>query len=238
MPIYNIQDSKFTAETISILQDFSTELGSNTIVGAPTILISLLTGIDPTPYSILYGTIQIHNGTVVEQRIREGVPGCIYSIVYSLLSSDGEVYTKETFLAILPLAGNAEPVFKVVYLTTPPYPIDVIESITDTALGINGNSVTPQLDKLSDFATIISGFLRNPLVPYTFWPAEAVSDSASITSGSIVVILIQYQNGLPEGVSDLAVIMSGILTRVLIQYQNWTPEGVSDTATIRSGSLV
>lgn len=123
--------SKYVSETISIVVDFADVLPSGTtITGEPTINVGLDTGIDPTPASILYLGISVHNGTSVEQRFRLGVPGVIYEITWQVVSTVGKIFEKTTFLAILPNEGTAQPSFQYLFLTSNLYPLQEQDSLT------------------------------------------------------------------------------------------------------------
>lgn len=137
--------SKYVPETISILVDFSDVLpAGQTIQGTPLISIALETGNDPTPASILYLGVSVHNGTVVEQRFRLGVPGVIYELVWQVVSNSGEVFAKTTYLAIVPNAGNASPDHQYIFLTSFLYPLQDQEYFAVSFQANNGSWIVGQ----------------------------------------------------------------------------------------------
>lgn len=116
-----ITRTKYVSETISIVVDFS-DLFSGEISAdpLPSISITSYEGKDENPENLLYEGIEVH-GKKLEQRFRLGIPGCTYEITFKAYS-DGKVYEKTTYLAILPEVGSAEARFIPQHLTTWPYP--------------------------------------------------------------------------------------------------------------------
>ena len=110
--LHVVEGSKYEAETVSIILSFAEDLpAGDSILGTPTITVSLLTGTDTNPSNMLYGVVSIHNGTDVEQRFRLGIPGNIYYILYQVVTTNGLRFEKDCYLAIIPVEGNAVPLW-------------------------------------------------------------------------------------------------------------------------------
>lgn len=213
MPLYTIEDSKFVSETISIVQDFSDMfVGVEVIVGTPTITITLLTGIDLTPNNLLYGGISTTNSTV-EQRFRLGVPGCIYSIVYTVVTSFPHTYEKETFLAVLPMAGNATPQFTAILETSCFYPYEMVESLKGTQLLLGG---------------------RLALVVYNYY--DQLKGTQLLLSGVLVLVITIY-NILPDYLQGKQILLGGFLTTIGITY-SYDYDSLKGQQILINGSLV
>ena len=117
-----IYNAKRVAETISIQVNFADHLPTGqSISGQPSISVSVYTGQDSNPTNILYQSPQVF-GAVVDQRFRLGVPGVIYEIVYSVLTTGGGTLNKSLYLAILPEIANATPSLLPFWETTDLYP--------------------------------------------------------------------------------------------------------------------
>jgi hypothetical protein len=189
VPIYNIEDSKFVVETISIVEDFSEELlGGDLITGTPTITVTLLTGIDPSPSLILYGGVSILGGKVVEQRFRQGIPGCIYTIVYTAQTVQGFEYLRERVLAVLPLEGNATPKSTSLYESSCFYPYELVESLKGSQI-------------------LQSGTLR--LATYSYF--DGMQSSQLLTGGTYVNVVVSYNYGL-DSLKGSQILTGGLLT--------------------------
>ena len=214
MPTYTLQDSKFVSETVSIVQDFSDLLVSEeVIVGTPTITITLLTGIDSNPNNLLYMGITTTTNTV-EQRFRLGVPGCIYSIVYTVVTSFPHTYEKETFLAVLPLEGSANPQFTALLETSCFYPYEVSDQLQGSQL-------------------LLSGRLAQTF--YTYF--EGLKGSQLLSSGVLTLVVIYYNEG-PDGLQGSQILIGGTLTYQSFIPYNYDHEDLKSIQILISGTLV
>lgn len=173
--MYNVvTSSKYKNETISIVLDFSDLLKSGETVASCSFSISLLSGIDFSPDSILYQTCII-TGTRVDQKLRLGIPGCIYEIVWQVSGSSGSLVEKITPLAILPQDGLATPQFTFIYLTSSLYPYNEEDYVLVTSYPKHGTALGAYIEQTVIMARPSLGTLYGGQVSYTY-PAEAYAD--------------------------------------------------------------
>ena len=81
--------------------DFGPFLESGETIGSAVVSVSLYTGADPTPEEILFLSPEV-TGSVVEQRIRAGVPGVIYEVTIKVTTSDARELTATALQAVIP----------------------------------------------------------------------------------------------------------------------------------------
>lgn len=232
--------SKYVSETISILVDFSDILpAGQTIQGVPTVSIALETGDDPAPAGILYLGIFVHKGTTVEQRFRLGVPGTVYEITWQIVSTSSEIFEKTTYLAILPTNFDVIPVFKVLYLTSQPYPYFCNEVFT-AGFQIQNGILVPAIVRTSTLENLSSNFQINngllvPVVLYYTAPPENLTASFAVNDGTLVDIVIRYY-APPENVSSNFSIGNGTLPKIVIRYSSGA-ETMQTSFSINNGTL-
>ena len=123
------------------------------------------------------------------------------------------------------------------YLTSQIYPLDVIETLTASAL--------PQFlpfyqeeEALNTQITFNSGALTSTLQTYTNGLPEAIQGQISFDSGSLVSGLLTYTNGLPEAIQGQISIDSGALVVALQSYNNYPPEQLKTDLAFNSGTLI
>lgn len=210
-----VSESKYRAETISIIVSFSDLLPSGTtIIGAPVITVTLDTGLDPNPSNILYQGVTITNGNTIEQRFRLGVIGCIYQINFSVTNNAGQTFDKDSYLAILPDDNNAVPAWLPLWETTQLYPYQ-------------------QLESANSFVYWNSGTLRQQV--YDFGP-EGDKSFILWVGGTLVTFGISYNNP-HEDIKGFTQWISGTLTPVGIIYNNPHEDLKAGVAWI-SGTLI
>lgn len=195
--------SKFVNETISIVLDFSDQLGSGETITSCTIVVSLFTGTDTDPSNILY-QVPLITGNIVDQKFRLGIPGCIYEIVFLTVGSLGTHAEKVTNLAILPQNSIAIPSFTVIYETSTLYPYEFSESLSNGILW-----------KSAAFSNVLYHI-----------PEEAIIGNVQWSSGGFIGGLVTY-NIPPEYLSNNILWLSAQFGGVLVEYRS-TPEGVTN----------
>ena len=80
---------KYVSETPIVSPDFSPLLApTDSVSSVNSVTVTVLSGTDPSPSSLLKGTAQI-SGNVVNQQIQGGVAGTQYLIAISILSALG-----------------------------------------------------------------------------------------------------------------------------------------------------
>ena len=123
-------------ETISILVSFTDLLPlGDSISGLPSVTITVASGVDPSPASLLYMAAIVRSGQTVEQRFRLGVPGVIYRVSFTVATIQGNRLSKECYLAILPDEGEAIPQWLPLWESTQLYPVEVpLESLQGSSI--------------------------------------------------------------------------------------------------------
>lgn len=236
-----ITRSKYVAETISIFADFSSVFPSGiTITGLPVVTITMDWGTDPTPSDILYEGVSISNGLVVEQRVRLGIPGCIYRITTSTTASDGNTYEIRTSLAILPNDGNATPTWLPLWESSQLYPYeDGPDSIQGFSLLQSGRFVQsayfiPHEDIQGGFLPI-SGQLRIAGIFYDV-PAESLQGASILFSGSLIPSNVVPYTIPYEGIKGSTVLISGTFVGHGLPYASG-PDSIQGYSILISGTL-
>ena len=93
-----ILPAKRQAAVVTAPFDFTALLTSGTTISSATLTASVYSGVDPT-MAIFSGTPTI-SGSVVLQKITGGVPGTVYSILCTAVTSDGQTPELQGFLAV------------------------------------------------------------------------------------------------------------------------------------------
>lgn len=136
----SIHNPKRVVEVVPAIFDFSEDLLSGETISTATCTVSVFTGVDPSPSSLLYQTVTV-TGNVCEQKIQQGVSGVIYSVLMEVTTSLSRVIEQVMRIAILPDADPAVPTYLPLYLTTPPYPL----SDTESYVGFSISSISGRL---------------------------------------------------------------------------------------------
>jgi choline dehydrogenase-like flavoprotein len=85
-------------EAVTYGVDFTNLLGSATI-SATTRYLTVYQGTDATSASVLSGA-SASSGAVVTQRLAYGVDGCVYRVVFQVLTSAGDTLLEATYLPV------------------------------------------------------------------------------------------------------------------------------------------
>lgn len=215
-----VNRSKYVSETISIIADFSDVLAPfETIQGVPTVTVSLETGEDPTPANILYLGVLVHNGKIVEQRFKLGVPGTIYEITFQIVSNLFHTFEKTVYLAILPSLQATPPENIFIYLTSTLYPIVAedgyrgIDPIAARGLFMPKETEDYQCPN----PQVISGMLINEVIRYIQPPDNYSGVTPQTISGTLVNEVIRYTQPSDNYKAAVAT-LSGTLVLVIIRY--------------------
>ena len=107
------------------------------------------------------------------------------------------------------------------YLTTPPYPVELTESLASAAEEPAGG-FTPSAEDTAELSSVgvpISGVLRAILVEADA-PHEELQSTGIPISGVLRDVLIRLDIGREE-LSSVGVPISGILRDPLVRYENW-----------------
>lgn len=216
--------SKYVPETVSLIVSFADLLlPGDTISGVPTISVSVSSGIDPSPSQLLCQGPSVTRGNTVEQRIRLGVAGVIYEILFSIRTVGGDVWEKSTLLAVLTGEGTPIPTYLPLTLTTQLYPLDIVESYRGSIALTSGTLIrvvipyTALPDSYKSAIAFGAGTLTGPIqLPYTAQP-DAYKSSAAFISGTLVSIQKQYTASVDQYKASIAFI-SGALTVIVVPY--------------------
>lgn len=127
-----------------------------------------------------------------------------------------------------------------VYLTSKPYPVQVIEE------GSAGSGAV--VKESPDFVTfealdagsgaVVSGEHRTNLTLLEIEPEELDAGSGAVVSGEFRAVLIDYDDGLPESLeSGSGAVLSGEFKEALIIYSDWPVESLdSGSGAVTGGS--
>ena len=228
--------SKLVAERITAKFDFTDVIPLGEVITEQVVTVGVHSGIDGSPEGLLLQPTSVL-GLIASQRLHRGLPGVIYRIFCVVTSSSGSVYEKEGLLAVLAAPAVVPPIFAT-FLTSRPYPIEVIEALSHGATVLRGFMFETIVESFLHSSTLIAGELRPILFPYPDWPPESFNHSSTVLSGTMVTLLIRYTDWPAESFTHSAVLQSGTLVVLLISYPNWPPESFNHSATILSGTLV
>lgn len=213
--------AKYLAETITLSADFTKILPPGiTISGLPTVSVSVETGTDSNPGNLLSGLATVSSGTVAQQKVRQGLPGVVYDLVFSVTGTDGNSYELQTLLAIFPNEGNAVPTWLPILESTQLYPAQLSDSYTTSQISLTSGDLHEILitysfeDDYRSLLSFLSGDLHETVITYSF--EDDYKSSISITAGALTVVLITYT--YEEDYKTGFTIISGSLQVVVISY--------------------
>jgi len=91
---------KSQSEVIPLSVNFSDKLQFGETITGSTVTAFVFSGIDSSPSNIFLGA-STHLGSSISQDITGGVPGVLYSLVFTASASSGHIYTKIGRLAVV-----------------------------------------------------------------------------------------------------------------------------------------
>lgn len=237
MSLYT-SDSKTVVETKSFFGDFSDVLKAGETITSQSVTITVFSGDDLNPSNLLYQGITVHTKSI-EQRIRLGTPGNIYSIKFDIGTSLGNTYDKTTRLAILPEDGNAVPQFTNLFETSTLYPYILSDSFLANAPIISNGKLFGVVQAEDGITTsiIINTSVLTYQQYYYIYPLDAFTASISIGNGVLTYqTYISYGDG-PESIkTGIAVLNGTIVAATLITY-NIPSDNIIATITVQNGTL-
>lgn len=237
--ILYVSETKRQAETISYFGDFRDELAVGETLTSYTVTITCISGIDTNPSAMLYGGIDLHNNsTVIEQRIKQGVIGAIYDILFTVGTSLSNTYQKVTRLVILPNNITANQSHTTWWLTSWNYPYNAGDSMQGFSAFSGGNNLWLQpyfFDGAITSVSIQGGNLSVGSVFYTCVP-DSMKGSSTILSGTLTLVLITY-TCVPDSMKGNTAIISGNLFQGMVFYTT-PPDAIKGNVSILSGALI
>lgn len=238
-PTSHITRSKTINETISLIADFRDFLVGGEVRVGQTVSVEVFTGDDPAPEAILYQGITITQGAVLEQRFKEGLPGVIYSILFTLTTDADNTYEWKTRLAVLPNTNTAVPVFDVVYLTSMLYPIPAeewLQTSVEMQSGLFWFNPT-DVETLSTSINMQDGFFYPQLNPYTLPPSDFLSTAIAMQDGELYPQLVSYTLPPSDFVTTNIAMLDGTWAFVGIYYTLPPSDFVATNITMLDGTL-
>ena len=233
-----ISDSKTVVETKSYIGDFRDVLVAGETISSQAVTVTVFSGDDTNPSHLLFQGITVHAGWI-EQRIRLGVPGNIYSINFVVGTSLGNTYDKVTRLAVLPEDGNAVPQFTNLYETSTLYPYILSDSFLANAPIISNGKlfgVVQAEDGFTASITIDTSTIVYLQYYYTY-PLDAFTTSIQINNGLLIPqTYLPYTDGPESFKTDIAMLTSYLVVATAITY-NIPPDNIQTSIVINNGTL-
>lgn len=122
-------------------------------------------------------------------------------------------------------------------LTTPPYPIEAVESMASSFEGVRVQPNYVLAESMSSSFASISGTLRDIFREYDHPEPEAITSSFEGVAGSMRSIFREYDHPKPEKMTSSFAGVTGEMKTILIPYDNYEPEGISSSFVSVTGSL-
>lgn len=94
-----IFNSKFPGETETVTFNFLSRLGVAETISSALVIVSVSSGVDSSPSLLLNGLASIAS-PLVNQSVKGGVLGVIYSLLCQATTSTGQVLQLSAFLAV------------------------------------------------------------------------------------------------------------------------------------------
>lgn len=236
MAALSIHEPKLVVDVVPAFFDFSADLlHAETIVSAVA-TVSVHTGVDPAPSILLYQVVTI-TGSLCEQKIQMGLPGVVYDVLMTIVTSTSRTVEQVTRIAILPDAKPAVPVYIPLYFTSQPYPVDITDTnLTASIQMLAGHSLlNPSITEfISGTIQLLSGSLYGGLVSYIN-PHEDVQAYVTLLDGSLYGGLVSYANP-DEGLLGTISMLDGSLYNSIVFYTN-PHEDVQASISMLSGTL-
>lgn len=237
MALYT-SDSKTVVETKSYIGDFRDVLVAGEIITSQSVTVTVFSGDDTNPSHLLFQGITVHAGWI-EQRIRLGIPGNIYSINFIVGTSFGNTYDKVTRLAVLPEDGNAVPQFTNLYETSTLYPYILSDSFIANAPIISTGKlfgVVQEEDGFIASITINTSILTYQQYYYVY-PLDGITASISIQNGLLISqSYVNYSDG-PESIKASIAILNGTMVAATQITYNIPYDAIQTSISVQNGTL-
>lgn len=226
--------SKKRVDIVSVVARFKGIIPEGETITTGECTVSVFSGDDAAPQDILDGSIII-SGTDLRHRIKLGIPGVIYQLVFSATTDAENTYEMECRQAVLIDNLPAGPVYQQFYFTTPPYPVETREATGYSFLPDDGRFLETGVEGIDSSFEPTFGELREIVIPYHM-EAEGIESAFLPGDGTLRDIIITYSME-PEGIDSSFVPGDGTLVDIIILYQNYPPEGIDSSFLPLSGTL-
>ena len=238
MALYT-SDSKTVVETKSYIGDFRDVLVAGETITSQAVTVTVFSGDDTNPAHLLFQGITVHPGWI-EQRIRLGIPGNIYSINFVIGTSLGNTYDKVTRLAVLPEDGNAIPQFTVLYYTSRLYPYEYVEKFQSAVLPYAAHLLLNPYWKeyIKTNLDPIVGTMDIGAIYYNNYPPEIIQSTIIPYGGSLVSVSAIPYSIPAEGIKNNIAAISGTLVKGQVFYVNYASELIKSAIAPQGGTLV
>lgn len=124
------------------------------------------------------------------------------------------------------------------FLTSRPYPIEVIEAMDSGFVSIETPPSYSLLAEAFDSSfESVTGSLNSIFSSYDNYAPEAMDSSFESVVGTLGAPLVNYENYAPEALDSSVVSVAGSLDVVLLTYSNYDPEGMDSTFVEVTGTL-
>ena len=237
MTLYT-SESKTVVETKSYPGDFRDVLKVGETIISQSVTVTVFSGDDTNPSHLLFQGITVHAGWI-EQRIRLGIPGNIYSINFVVGTSLNNTYDKVTRLAVLPEDGNAVPQFTNLYETSTLYPYILSDSFLANAPVISNGKLFGVLQTEDGFIasiTIDTSVLTYQQYYYVY-PLDGITASISIQNGLLISqSYINYSDG-PESIKVSIAILNGTIVAATAITYNIPYDAIQTSISVQNGTL-
>lgn len=233
MPDY-VFPSKLVSEKIELLFDFTDELDWGETLHSWSCSVEVVSGDDDSPRDLLSGQATAA-GLKVKQKFYKGISGVIYNLICDVTDSSGAQYRKVGKLAVLPDAGMNPPFLASAFLTTGPYPVDVLDTI-HTSVSYQRGKLTYQpfpLDKVQTGVEYLTGDLYGGSKAFSA-PIEKLTTSVSYISGDLYGSSTNFAT--TEKITTGVLLMSGDLYGNALAYSP-APESIRASVVFISGTL-
>lgn len=200
------------------------------VLGTPYVEVEVLVGEDPTPWT--FAGLPVAKDNLVAVVIAGGVPGCVYRVICTALV-DGEEFTFTSKVAVKestsPSPGGSSVPPTAEGVTTPPYPLFILDSICTKFSAIDASIFENPSDSVEVELYALDVIRRDVLQSY-YNPPDEIDVTFAALDATRRPILLVYQNP-PDSVDISFFALDATRKDVLIIYYNYAPEGIDVTFT-------
>lgn len=204
----NIHRSKYINETVSIVLDFADLLEDGEGISGVSVSVAVFTGIDDNPANILYGVPSI-SGTKVDQKVRLGLSGVIYTITYNVVGTIASEVEKEVMLAILPQEDIAIPSFTTVRFSTTLYPYEYQDTLS-SAISLQSIRELGYLEGIISNPSLTAINVFGSQITYNNYVVEGLTSTSALQSINIYGGQVNYTIPVESMTANSAVIQINI----------------------------